>query len=328
VKILVIDTSYIGDIAFLFPFFKSLKRIYDNPEITLLAKKIPSLLTEIIPYVDKTIIYEKKSSDKGILGFLKLKQKIDKYDIIFSPHRFGSSTAIVRFFFNNTKSIGFNWGINKTVFSKTVPFSDEIIFEERAGELLKPLNEQLVNEDFNINISEDWINVFNKKFPFAKNENYIFIIPGSQWDTKKWLLSYYAKISKWINEQNIKVYTAGAPSEMIMLEKLKEISGNIEVLNLELLDMLGFMYNSKLSIGGDTGPMHVMRMLGKKVVILFGPTADSLFLWHENQIPLFVKGLSCRPCHKHGPKKCPLGSLDCQFELKPEKVFETIMDIM
>ncbi|HET9634801.1 MAG TPA: hypothetical protein VFP26_02640, partial [Gemmatimonadaceae bacterium] len=53
----------------------------------------------------------------------------------------------------------------------------------------------------------------------------------------------------------------------------------------------------------------------------FGPLA-------ERHIVAGHDGLSCRPCHRHGPQRCPLGHWRCMRELSAEYISSLLPQVL
>ncbi len=78
-----------------------------------------------------------------------------------------------------------------------------------------------------------------------------------------------------------------------------------------------------LLISPDSGPAHLAMALGVPVQVVFTSTSPALGFWPENFKGAFmVKPIPCRPCHRHGGKKCTAGDEQCRRMLVPREMFE------
>ncbi|MCD4708910.1 MAG: glycosyltransferase family 9 protein [Candidatus Sabulitectum sp.] len=81
-----------------------------------------------------------------------------------------------------------------------------------------------------------------------------------------------------------------------------------------------------LLISPDSGPAHLAMALGVPVQVVFTSTSPALGFWPEKFKGAFmVKPIPCRPCHRHGGKKCTAGDEQCRRMLVPRDVFEEAM---
>ncbi len=323
-KIAIVETSYIGDLTFLFPSFKALKRKFPESKITLITTPIQAQAAELLPYVDNIITYDKRGKERG-LRILKMKNKlVEHFHILLAPHKFGSTKLISKIISADIK-ISYNTFACSLFFDKCGTYNSKLVVEKRMNELLKYIGIKLQDEDFKLSLKRNKIDSFSQKNQLILKDPFIFIVPGSNWESKRWPTPYYATIARWLCEKGYKVYSAGSKKEDFILNQLNTLSkGCVKILNVTLQEMLLYIFFSQLVIGNDTGPIHVARIMGKPVVTIFGPTPHNIFTWNKYQLPIYLKGLNCRPCSAHGPRHCPKDTLSCLFDLKAEEIWSKI----
>jgi heptosyltransferase II len=90
-------------------------------------------------------------------------------------------------------------------------------------------------------------------------------------------------------------------------------------------ELIDFFTTCRLVITHDSGPLHLARLGGAKVLALFGPTMPD-----EKSREHVIWGgehLACRPCYTgrtYAPCKRPL----CMHSITPERVFAKVQDIL
>lgn len=93
-------------------------------------------------------------------------------------------------------------------------------------------------------------------------------------------------------------------------------TGGIEALigSIEELDVL---------ISPDSGPAHLASALGVPAVVVFTSTSPALGFWSPG-IPGAYTGMElvCRPCHRHGGRRCRIGTELCRSTLVPREMAE------
>ena len=99
---------------------------------------------------------------------------------------------------------------------------------------------------------------------------------------------------------------------------------------LGLLASAELIRRAALLVTNDSLPQHLASAMGTRTVTIFGPTIrasgsgplapDSVSVGHES--------LSCRPCHPHGPAKCPLGHHRCMRDLGRATVLARALTVM
>ena len=91
-------------------------------------------------------------------------------------------------------------------------------------------------------------------------------------------------------------------------------------------ELVALLARARLVVANDSGAAHVASAVGTPVVSIFGPTAPELGYAAYGPATLVVEqaGLVCRPCGRHGSKRCPLGHFRCMRELTGETVLESV----
>jgi heptosyltransferase-2 len=105
-----------------------------------------------------------------------------------------------------------------------------------------------------------------------------------------------------------------------------------------VLDLIGqtplqalpaYLERCAVVVSNDTGPMHVAAAVGRPIVALFGPTTPEMGFapygvpWEDVGV-----ALACRPCHAHGPQRCPLSHWRCMMELSVERVAASVQRLL
>ena len=108
---------------------------------------------------------------------------------------------------------------------------------------------------------------------FNLNTPYALIVPGSAPNRleKRWPIKDYITLCKKLSEQNIQPVILGTENEKNVTEKISDACP--EVINLtgktSLFDIAPLARGAKISIGNDTGPMHMIAPTNCRTIILF-----------------------------------------------------------
>ena len=95
-----------------------------------------------------------------------------------------------------------------------------------------------------------------------------------------------------------------------------------------LRETCSIMAKADLLLTGDSGPMHLACGVGTPVVALFGATAKAWGFYPAGPEDRVLElPLDCRPCSLHGAKTCVKG-FECMISITPEKVMETILEMV
>lgn len=187
----------------------------------------------------------------------------------------------------------------------------------------QPEIEEQLSMSLNVKVSEALLEKFNVK------PRSVFIAPGSVWPTKRWTSEGFNElIRKLKNEQ---VYLVGSPDEKSICDKLSHAHSDIVNLcgETSLWELTQLLSTAKCLFSNDSGTMHVASVVSCPTVSVFGPTTLELGYrpWNDKSI-VVQKPLHCRPCGKHGHKKCPLGTHECMKSISGEEVFKKAQSLI
>ncbi len=330
-KILVIQTAFIGDLFLTLPFLQQLKERNNSAKIDVITTPAGGEIFGASPVVNEVIVLDKKGSHRGIIATVKFALKLKKrgYDIVYSPHRSFRSSLIV-WLIGAEKSIGF------TNASASFVYSEKVKYEKSVHEVARNLSlldsEYLIKDKWRIKpeliIPERSKGKIERYFIKNKGEQNAAIAPGSVWATKIYPAEYFRKIIKYLTERNFKVFLIGGKNEFDLCEDIK--GKNPNVLNcagkFRILESVYLISLCNFLISNDSAPVHMAMAAGVKALTIYTSTTSEFgfypYLYGSGY--LSYDNLKCKPCGIHGKKSCPLGTFDCGRLLKPEKVIDEL----
>jgi lipopolysaccharide heptosyltransferase I len=140
-------------------------------------------------------------------------------------------------------------------------------------------------------------------------QQFFLVHPGAAWPNKRYPAEQWGRAAAAVKRSTglTGLVTAG-PGEGDLAEAAQRSSnGSLERIETpDLPSLVALLRRADLMLAGDTGPLHLARALGTRVLALMGPTnprthgpygAPSAVLWHP---------LPCSFCHQRldGPKPC------------------------
>jgi heptosyltransferase-2 len=158
----------------------------------------------------------------------------------------------------------------------------------------------------------------------------IGLVIGSEWATKRWPAASFSALSDLAADFGYRPVLLGAPSERPIADAvLREVrrSKPLDVVGNTVSESVGILATVSAVVGGDSGLAHAGRALGRPTVLLFGPTDPHAHVLEPNVRALSL-GLSCQPCHRHGPRACPLLHHDCLRQLGVERVWNAVQSLL
>ena len=332
-KILIIQTAFIGDVIFTTPLIRELKRRWPDSQLTVMVAPRGEFVVRNNPHVDDIIILDKRGEHRSWKGLNKKIQEIqaDKFDLVIAPHRSWRS-AYIAWKSGGKRKVGFRKGLGRWIYSPSVPYSikRESRYVERKLNLIREMGINPNSSDVEMfvddNDRQEVAQILDSER--IKNKPLAALNPGSQWATKQWPVEYYLELGARLGKElGLQVVLLGSPAEKGMLDWLEQ---HMEPKPLnragESLGMAAaWLERCDVYVGGDTGPTYMAVAVGTKhVIALYGPTPENVFDFRDSDAVMFKEGLRCRPCSPHGPRVCPIGTLECQTGIWVGGVFNII----
>jgi lipopolysaccharide heptosyltransferase II len=331
-KILILRFSSLGDILLATPVIDVIKDKFPDSQIDWVVSKKFEEALNTNPLINKLMVYKDRT------GFNKIKKEISKtgYDMIFDLHRNFKTRCLTRF----KKNV---FVYNKRVFDRFML----VHFKKRYKNIL-PITKMYFKalEEAGFDTHPSW----KLRFGLLKeteletvgkynlnNMNYIAVIPGASYFTKKWPKEYFRELVRKIsgtNTLNRKILILGKGREE---EEAGEYicDGNRSACinlagKLSLQGTAAVLKFADLVVTNDNGPMHLAECFGKKILAIFGSTTEEFgFFPYAGNYKVIQNGsLSCRPCSHFGRKSCPKKHFKCMMDISPEAVFEKVTEML
>lgn len=341
-NILVFNPAFLGDAVLATPLIKALRFLYPKAKITLCVRPENADLFSKSNFIDDVIIFDKYYTQKGFSGFYKFYNILNsyKFDLVLNLHLSIRSTLILSFL-KNAYVVGFTSAVMSFLFNARIKRDWSIHEVERNLNLLKPLCDDYSLEEaksiggkpetyIDINIKNKVTEYLTSVLPDKK---FVGIFLGSVWPTKRYPAEYFAKVANTLYELGYGICLFGGTGDVesvnVFLSHYKYPFFDFAY-KTSLYELPAFMASMDLIIVNDTGPMHIAVSAGVTTVTIFGPTAKSLgFVPYDNEsVVVENNNVSCRPCGKHGHKKCPKKHFKCMLELDPQNVIDAALSIL
>lgn len=319
-KILVIQTAFIGDVILATPLLRTLHSLYPGAKIDVLVRKGNENLLENFPGISRILIWDKgKSKFSHLFSLLKI-IRAEKYDKVYNLQRF-ASTGILTAFSAADEKIGFKKNPLSFLFNRKIEHRLKSGLHETGRNLnLLGIAEITTAPRPELFPSESDY----EKVSTLQQQGYVCIAPASVWFTKqvpeiKWseLINGLLK-----DHPEIRIMLIGGPGDQKLCEELiLKISypGNLVNLagKLSFLQTAALMKGAKMNFVNDSAPMHIASAMNANVTAFFCSTVPSFgFGPLSDKSRIFeVEGLACRPCGLHGHSSCPKGHFKCAMKL-------------
>ena len=165
----------------------------------------------------------------------------------------------------------------------------------------------------------------------GSDDPFVALAPGSAWGTKRW--PHYVELAKRLGD-DFRIAIIGSKADARIAEEITRALPAGRVINaagaLPLLASAELIGRAQALVTNDSAPQHLGSAMGTPTLTIFGPTVPEFGFGPlaERHAVAGVDGLSCRPCDRHGPQRCPLGHWRCMRELGPDYVLSLLTEVL
>jgi len=325
-KILVIQTAFIGDAILATAAVEKLHTFYPGAEMDMLVRKGNESLFTGHPFLHKVIAWDKKHNKIKNLLTISFNAKKERYDIAVNLHRFASS-GLVMFISGAKQRLGFD----KNPFSFCYTLKVKHVIGngkhevERNAELIASVTDKgkelprLYPQPADLDVIKGY-----------SGKPYICIAPSSVWFTKQYPAGRWIDFIKRMHGKYI-VYLLGAANDNSLCEGIRQAT-NISIVDnlagqLSFLQTAALMKGAVMNYVNDSAPMHIASAVNAPVTAVFCSTVPAFGFGPLSSTSCIVETpekLDCRPCGLHGYKACPKKHFKCAETISAEQLLNTL----
>jgi heptosyltransferase-2 len=339
VRVLIVQTAFLGDVVLTLPLIATLQQYFSDVQVDVVTVPAHAAVLQQQPGIHRVIAYDKRGKQRGLRGFLAVVRQIQarRYDVVLTPHR-SLRTALLVAWSRAPRRIGFARWWTRWAYTRTVPRPVKGHEVERNIHLLTALGVQAVSSAARLGLrvtaaARQKAAAYFTRGGIAAQDVVVGLIPGSQWGTKRWPAERFAAlIDHLASKQALQCVLMGGPQDRSIADAIRARC-TVPVLDLigqtTLQELPACLERCAVVVSNDTGPMHIAAAVGRPIVALFGPTTPEMGFapygvpWEEVSVTL-----ACRPCHAHGPQRCPLSHWRCMMELSVERVAASVQRLL
>lgn len=346
---LVIQTAFLGDVILSIPLLKKVKRLRPTAPLYIVVRKGLGQFLKELGLVDGFFEIEKNQGQT--YDSLAARLKTVEFKWIFCPHESFRSALFVRSLKAEVK-VGFEKWWNFFAFSNSIPKNYFLPDPLRQMSLLRTVDPEmdriLIDPELSkLNFAKPsgelpsipvWADlncreqIMRWTDPFLMNSSYVCLFPGSVWNTKRWVPEGFAGLAQQIQNLNLKVIWLGGQDEFQLCAELeKAVPGSQNFAGkTSLTHSLILLARAAAVVSNDSGGQHMATLAGVPVLSIFGPTVLSLGFrpWSSQSMIIENTALRCRPCGKHGHKKCPIGTHECMKSISSQRVLAGLTHLL
>ena len=331
-NILVIKISSLGDVIFVTPSLRALRKKFPHSKIYCLVGKESRKVLDGCPYLDGLIVYDPKGKDRGIFKLFRLGKKLRRYNfdkiVDFQSNR--KSHMLSAFSFPR-ESYGFDNG--KWSFLLTSPvkgYQPNIPAVTQQFQILEKLGissqesqhlELWPYEKDKVYVKNllesEWIG------PTSKIVG-INIAASEKWKTKNWPIEHIARVCDLLAVKHIRVIITGMNKDRALANHLLSIARSkpaIFVGKTDVLQLAALIKRCKVFLSPDSAPLHIAAAMQVPVIAFFGPTSSTRHAPPAKKIVVLERKLTCSPCYS---PRCKILTHACMKDITPEEVVKQI----
>lgn len=339
-SIIIKSTNWIGDVVISLPSIKAIRSLYPDSEITIMCKPYLSEIYDNTGIIDHILTIQNSSLSEYYKTIKKLKSKNYDLGILLQ----NAINGAILFYFGNIKNrLGYPTDA-RGIFLNHKPRDNHhnVHQKDRYMGLAKYLGFNSETPDHYIKTPFDG-NIGNRYFLFeliskklkkniAATKYLIGIAPGAKYGSSKmWGEENYSNlIKKLLNIKDLNILLFGSKEDYLTSERIiSRLSSSKRVYNscgyFSLTESLYIMGESNIFVANDSGAMHLASSRNAYIIAIFGPTIFNQTSPISNNHTIFFEKVDCWPCRY---RQCPEKTHKCMDRIKPDKVADTIRNIL
>lgn len=326
----VLQTSFLGDMVLTTPL---LERLAGEGFVHVVATPANAAVLANHPAVASVIVFDKRGADRGLGGLRRVANRLRKVGAQRAYLAQGSArTAALAWLAGVPERIGFETSGGKIFSTRLIPYDRTLHHAARLWQLANALgDERSVPQRLRPSLrpgaaDERAVDTLLQSHHVEAHTPLVALAPGSVWATKRWpsFAALGAALAESFAKDNVRLVVLGAAGDAPLAQAIADAvaaRGGAPVIDaagaLSLLGSAAMLRRCRVLVTNDSAPLHLASAMNTPTVALFGPTVPSLGFGPlaEQHVVMGRMELACRPCHAHGPMRCPLRHWQCMQAL-------------
>lgn len=332
-RILIIDLAFIGDVILAGPLTQVIRNKWQDAEIVMLTVPLTKSVAELLPAVDRVLVYDKKGAHQGLSGMWQMAKELRKehFDLAVCMN-FALRGAAVARLAGIPYRLGYDAQHAKWFLTWAASHIRSGIQHETKNhlEILKPWG--LDTDDYSLQLvpsaaAEKAFAAKRTTLSLPDKGDYFVLCPLGSYRKKNMPTALAVQLIRVLNTQK-PVYLIGGSAEKAPLTAIAKAGhlSEARVLagSLTLPELAVLLREAAAMVSVDTGPMHIAQAVACPTVALFGPTDPAIWgTRNENSCNIYEQE-ACSPCWGKGDCR---GNI-CMEKIKAAKVLAALQQVM
>jgi heptosyltransferase II len=333
-RVLVVQTSYLGDLVLATPVFAALARHWPDAHVTVLVRPEVASILEGHPDVDEVLILDKHGAHGGVWGTLRLVRTLrrGRFDVALSLHR-STRTGLVLALAEIPLRVGFQQSEVPWLYHRRVRRDPSLHDIDRQLSILDPLG---VPHDGATDLPRLVVGPAARAAADAllaaegipPERSFVVVAPGSAWASKQWMPERFAEVAVALAARGETVVFVGTANEAATAQEIHDLAGGGVNLagRTDAAGLAAIIGRATTVICNDSASVHVTQALAVPLVAIVGPTSEAQGFMPRGPRAVAVRDgtLTCRPLCHFGGDPCPLGTRACLHNVQTAQVLAAL----
>jgi heptosyltransferase-2 len=336
---LVVQTSFLGDTVLTTPLIETLAA---RGPVDVVARPDAATLLAGHPHIRDVVVFDKRGRDRGRRGLAQLVERL-RTRADGAPRAIGAAylaqsslrSALIPRLLGVERRIGWATSLpGRLLYTTRVEVPAGVHFAERCWRLAfegaEPTGAMPLPSLAPSPADEAAVDALLRGgFEAGDIRPLVVLAPGSVWATKRW--PYYGALARKYGHAFRFAVIGGAADRGLVDEIVVEGGPLLDAAGrLSLLGSAALIRRSAAIVTNDSVALHLASAMNTPSVALFGPTVPAFGFGPLATASRVLEhpGLTCRPCHHHGPPTCPLAHHKCMREIPPERVADALVELV
>lgn len=351
-NILLVSKGFFGDVVLITPVIAALKESDSASKISVVCDPQAAALLRRDALVDEVIPFDRDKEHAGIKGLRRFaaELKARHFTVAYSFQR-SARTALVLYAAGIPQRVGFADAAFSFLYTQRVARRDvlhDVIrnFDLVTGGLSAEVAQRVSvlatdgprpGDSFGrLRVAESAQHDLSPVVGEIRGAGapYVVLVPGSAWETKRWDAAKYRHVaSELMQSHGVRVVVCGAPHERAVCAQVAEGLEGVGVRNLwgetSLIDLIELIRGASAVVCNDSVALHIASATQTPVVVVFCSTSPRFGFgpWGTEARVLEKDGLFCKPCSRHGRRRCPNGTDACMTGVESAQVVQAVAQL-
>lgn len=328
-RVLVVQTSYLGDLVLATPVFTAIKRRWPDARLAVMTRPECAPVLRAHPDVDEVLADDKRG---GVGNLLRLASSVrrQRFDIGLSLHR-GARAALLLALAGIPLRVGFRQAELSILYHRRVRRDSARHDVERQLSILDPLDvgyeaaalPRLYVDAEARRAADDLLAAAG----VGRQTPFIALAPGSAWESKRWPAVRYAELARALVDRGETVVYLGTGREVPLVDQIGGAAGGASLAGkTDAAELIAALSRATLLVCNDSAPLHLAQALGVPVVAVVGPTTGAQGFMPRSPRATVARDatMSCQPVCNYGGRDCPYGASPCLRNVTADAVLAAL----